>query len=160
VHIRKVKSRNSLCFQIGYKQNRRFKLVKHVGCGQTPGEIQALRVKAKNLLRQIKFKNQLSLFARKHSPKAKLIDWKITGYHQVFGSVYDTIGFPDNLLRDLVVARIVYPKSKLATIRYLNQTLGIAATRGKVYRFLDTLDKDQLTKIAFKFVWVSYDFSH
>lgn len=152
MHIRKVKSRNSLCFQIGYKQNRMFKLVKHVGCAQTPGEIQALQVKAKNLLRQIKFKNQLSLFARKHSAKAKLTDWKITGFHRVFGSVYDTIGFPNTLLRDLVVARIVYPKSKLATIRYLNQTLGIAATRGKVYRFLDALDKDQLTEISFKFV--------
>lgn len=152
MHIRKVRSRNSIYFQIGYKKNRKFKLVKHVGCAQSPAEIQALRIKAEKLLRQIKFKNQESLFPQKLSAKAKLTDWKITGFHRVFGTIYDKIGFPHNLLRDLVVARIVYPASKLATIRYLKHTLGVPVTRGKVYRFLDTLEKDQLTKIAFKFV--------
>jgi len=33
----------------------------------------------------------------------------------VFGNVYDRIGFPCTTLRDLVVARIVNPKSKTST---------------------------------------------
>ncbi len=84
--------------------------------------------------------------------KAKLLSWHITGFHQVFGAVYDVIGFPKTLLRDLVVSRIVYPRSKLATIRYLNNALGISLSKDKVYRFLDTLDKDQLTRTAYQFV--------
>jgi len=125
-------------------------MVEHVGCAQDPDELEALQVRANDRLQQLR--RQPSLFPQKESTKAKLTDWKVTGYHQVLGSVYDTTGFPENLLRDLIVARIVYPKSKLATIRFLNQTLGVPATRGKVYRFLDTLDKDELTEIAFNFV--------
>jgi len=70
----------------------------------------------------------------------------------VFGNVYDRIGFPCTTLRDLVVARIVNPKSKTSTIRYLNRYIGITLSKDTLYRFLDTLDKNTLTKIAFSFV--------
>jgi transposase len=121
VYIRKVKSRNSICYQIGEKLQGKFKLIEHVGCSQDLSEIEALKLKAKKRLWQLEFENQLSLFPQKKSLKAQLVEWKITGFHQVFGRVYDRIGFTNNLLRDLVVARIVYPKSKLATIRYKNE---------------------------------------
>jgi len=152
VFIRKIKSRKSICFQIGRKEYGKFVLVKHVGCALSPNEIEALRLKAAAELVQLKLKDQLSLFPPADLPKAKLINWQITGYHQVFGSVYDAIGFPSNLLRDLSIARIVYPKSKLATIRYLSRNLGIHLSKDKVFRFLDTLNKNELTKIAFNFV--------
>lgn len=152
MYVRKVKSRNSVCFQIGYKENRRFKLVEHVGCAQTDEEVEALKIRAKQRLQRLKHKNQPSLFPQKNSPTATLLDWQITGFHRVFGAVYDRIGYPQNLLRDLVVARIVYPKSKLATVRYLKRNLGISVKKDAVYRFLDTLEKDKLTKIAFNFV--------
>ena len=151
--VRKVKSRKSVCFQIGLKQAAKFVLVKHIGCGSTLSEIEILRLKAQQELIELKFKDQLSLFPQlKSNLKAKLVDWKITGFHQVFGSVYDLIGFPNNLLRDLVVARIIYPKSKLATIRYLNRYLGFNLTKDKVYRFMDNLSKEELTKTALEFV--------
>lgn len=152
VFIRKIKSRNSICFQVGKKERGRFKLLKHVGCAQNAAEVEALRIKAKETLTQLRLQHQLSLFPPITSPKAKLLSWQITGFHQVFGSVYDAIGFPQTLLRDLVIARIVYPRSKLATVRYLNNTLGISLSKDVVYRFLDTLDKNQLTRIAYQFV--------
>lgn len=150
--IRKIKSRKSTCFQIGQKQYGRFKLVKHVGCAKTSAEIEALRLKAETELISLTLKDQLSLFPAANPPRAKLLSWKITGYHQIFGSVYDSIGFPHSLLRDLAIARIVYPKSKIATIRYLKRHLGIDLSKDKVFRFIDTLNKDYLTKIAFTFV--------
>lgn len=152
VYIRRIKSRNSICFQIGRKEQGRFKLIKHVGCAQGAAEIEALRTKAKEVLNKLRLQHQLSLFPQAISSKAKLLSWQITGFHQAFGTVYDRIGFPLTLLRDLVIARIVYPRSKLATIRYLNDTLGITVSKDTVYRFLDTLDKDQLTQIAYQFV--------
>lgn len=152
MYIRQTKSRNSTCFQIGEKRSGRFVLRIHVGCASVPETIEALRLKAKQMLHEWKYGNQLSLFKVKAPPVAKLTLWKTTGFHHVFGEVYDLIGFPNNLLRDLVVARIVYPKSKLATIRYLSRYLGITIQKNRLFRFLDTLDKDQLTKTAFNFV--------
>lgn len=74
-------------------------------------------MKAKGELLRLKFENQLALFPQAASlPRAKLLSWRVTGFHQVFGAVYDLVGLPSGLLRDLVIARIVYPKSKLATI--------------------------------------------
>lgn len=153
MYVRKIKSRKSTCFQIGEKRYGRFKLIKHVGCASTIHEIEALQVKAKQELQELILKNQLLLFPEiKKSFKAKLLNWHITGYHFVFGKVYDSIGFPSNVLRDLVVARIVYPRSKDATTRYLQNYLGVPLHRDKVYRFLDTLNKNKLTKIAYEFV--------
>lgn len=151
--IRKTKSRKSTCFQLGEKQAGRFIVRKHIGCASTPARIEVLRLKAKQLLHEWEHANQLSLFKTETSvPSAKLVNWRVTGFHQVFGVVYDRIGFPDNLLRDLAVTRIVYPKSKSATRRYLEQYLGITIAKSRLFRFLDTLDKDKLTKIACNFV--------
>lgn len=152
--IRRTKSRNSTCFQIGRKRYGKFELVRHLGCASTLAGIEALRIKAKEELANIVLKNQLSLFPNVPSSlKAKLLSWQITGFHQVFGRVYNQIGFPNNLLRDLAITRIVHPKSKVATARYLERYLGISLSKDSLYRFLDTLNKDQLTQIAFDFVF-------
>lgn len=153
MYVRKVKADKTTFFQIGQKVKDKFVLIKHVGSASSPEQIEILRLKALEELNQIKLDKQPSLFPDfNKTPRAKLINWRITGFHQIFGHIYDLIGFPRSLLKDLVIARIVYPKSKLATVRYLDQYLGIRLTVDKVYRFLDTLDKDELTKIAFDFV--------
>ncbi len=150
--IRRTKSRNSTCFQIGEKQAGRFVVKQHVGCASTLAEIETLKLKARQLLYEWRYAGQLPLIKGNKPPTAKLINWKVTGFHRVFGTVYDRIGFPNSLLRDLVIARIAYPKSKAATLRYLDKYLGIKLKKDILYRFLDTLDKDKLTQIAFNFV--------
>lgn len=152
MYIRRVKSRNSTCFQIGKKQSGRFSVIEHIGCTQKESEVEALHQKAKQRMWELNFENQLFLFSQKSPFKAKLIGWYVTGYHLVFGTVYDRIGFPNNLLRDLVIARIVYPRSKIATVRFLNNTLGISLAKDQVYRFMDTLDKDTITDTAYRYV--------
>jgi len=152
VFIRRTKSRSSTCFQIGEKQAGRFIVREHVGCASTLAGIEVLKLKAKQLLYRRQYANQLPLIEENRFPTAKLSNWKITGFHQVFGTIYDLIGFPDSLLRDLVIARIVYPKSKAATLRFMDKYLGIKLKKDVLYRFLDSLDKDELTRIAFNFV--------
>lgn len=154
--IRRVKSRNSVCFQLGEKRRGRFVFLSQIGCAAAPEKIEALALKAKQVLSERRAKSQLPLFPAGKPPVAKLSNWRITGYHDVFGSVYDRIGFPPGLLRDLVIARIVYPKSKAATIRYLSRNLGIILEKNRLFRFLDTLDKDRLTQTAFRFVTGHY----
>lgn len=150
MYARIVKSRKSTCFQIGYKRQGRFVLVKHVGCASTLVEIEALKIKSQGEL--IKAKKQLPLFVDETPTKAKQISWKVTGYHQFFGKVYDSLKFPDNLLRDLVVARIVFPHSKLATVRFLDRVCNIKLSKDKIYRFLKKIDKDELTEIAYSHI--------
>jgi len=153
MYVRKVRNRKATFFQIGQKVKGKFVLIKHVGSASLPEQIEILRLKALADLNQMKIDKQPSLFPVSNTiPRAKLINWRITGFHQIFGHIYDSIGFPPNSLRDLTIARIVYPKSKLATVRYLDQYLGITLSEDKIYRFLDTIDKDELTKIAFDFV--------
>ena len=150
--IRKTKSRNSTCFQIGRKIHGKFKLVKHIGCALSPDKIEILKMLAEESLPKYEIQPSLFPVVAASGVKATLSNWHITGFHQVFGHIYDSIGFPENILRDLVIARIVYPKSKMTTIRYLDQYLGIKFEKDKIYRFLDSLDKDKLTKIAYDFV--------
>ena len=151
--VRRIRSRKSTCFQIGNRINRQFTLVKHVGGSSDPDEIELLHQKALAECERLKLETRPSLFPlTPERERAKLVNWRITGFHQVFGSIYDRIGFPQNHLRDLAIARIAYPRSKLATARYLEQYLGISLSEDKIYRFLDTLDKNELTQIAFNFV--------
>lgn len=153
MYARKVTAKNTTFFQIGRKVKGKFVLIKHIGSASTPKHIEILRLKALEELQRIKTENQPSLFPDLKIPiRAKLVNWRITGFHQIFGYMYDLIGFPNTHLRDLVIARIVYPKSKLATARYLDHYLGIACSEDTIYRFLDTLNKDELTKIAYDFV--------
>ncbi len=155
MYIRKVKSKKAVFLQIGKKIKGKFKLIKHVGSASAPEQFDILRLKAQEELTRLELKStcQIPLFSPLNtSNRAKLSGWHITGFHQIFGHIYDSVGFPHGLLRDLVVARIVYPKSKLATARYFDQYLGIDLSEDKIYRFLDTLDKNELTKTAFDFV--------
>jgi len=129
-------------------------LVKHVGCTSLPSLIKPLKTKAQKELRRLKFLGQLSFWPNTGKPKVKaqLLAWRITGFHRFFGPIYDSIGFPKTFLKDLVIARIVYPKSKLATARYMTRTLGIPTTKDKIYRFMDSMSKEKLTKTAYRFV--------
>ncbi len=153
MYVRKVKGKKATFFQIGQKVRGKFVLMKHVGSASVPEQIEILKLKAQGELDRMKLDRQPSLFpASTTTARATLVNWHITGFHQIFGHIYDAIGFPKNILRELVIARIAYPKSKSATVRYLDQYLGVGLSEDRIYRFLDTLKKDELTKIAFDFV--------
>jgi transposase len=153
MYVRRVRAGKKIFFQIGNKVNRKFVLIKHVGSASSSDQVELLRQKALVECERLKFEAKPTLFPLvQEKEKAKLVNWRITGFHQVFGLIYDRIGFPQNHLRDLVIARIAYPRSKLATARYLWQYLGVSLSEDRIYRFLDTLNKDELTQIAFNFV--------
>jgi transposase len=90
------------------------------------------------------FKHKTGLFARTVGPE------------KILGAIFDHIGFnaiPDELFKHIVIARMVYPASKLKTAHYLEQYKGISFDVGKIYRFLDTLHKnykDIVEQISFR----------
>ena len=77
------------------------------------------------------------------------------GPELIFGRLFDELGFdaiPEGLFRDMVVARLVYPTSKLKTIDYLYRYRGQTVSVQQIYRFLDRLHgryEDQVQQIAY-----------
>ena len=79
------------------------------------------------------------------------------GPELILGTLFDRIGFniiKDELFRHLVIARLVYPVSKLKTVDYLYRYQGIVVDVDAIYRFLDKLQskhKDIVEKVAFEY---------
>lgn len=66
----------------------------------------------------------------------------LNGVFLILESIYDTIGFNvigDEMLRDLAIARVCEPMSKLATINYLKSRCNKDVALHDVYRYMDRL---------------------
>lgn len=139
------------------------KLVRHIGTAKSELDLKLLDEKAKEALFELKHKNQLTL---EFPSKADLTGLRTIGeYHQgadlVLGALVDRIGIssPNNsLLRQLVIARILSPVSKIRTISFLNQSFGTHLEKDQVYRFLDNLSKsqDEILQSLRKHITTSY----
>ena len=86
----------------------------------------------------------------------------ITGIHQVFGKIFDNVGFNDvlknpsrkkssvKLLKNVVLGRIAQPLSKRSTARMLSEEYGINTHLTAIYRMMDYIDDDAIEKIQDK----------
>lgn len=70
----------------------------------------------------------------------------LNGAKLILDKVYDAVGFdriPDSILRQLVVARLCQPMSKMATVDYLKSHFNEDVDLSKIYRYLDKLYNTQ-----------------
>lgn len=75
---------------------------------------------------------------------------QLLGPELVLGKLFDEIGFNkinDELFRQLVIARLIYPVSKLKTLDYLYKYKGIRYEKDQVYRYLDKLHREQIAHV-------------
>ncbi len=75
---------------------------------------------------------------------------QLLGPEIILGKLFNEIGFDvikDELFKHLVIARLVYPVSKLKTIDYLQKYKGITLTANDIYRYLDKLHSTQIKQI-------------
>jgi len=156
--VRKNRNRSgSVSVQIISKQRSSYRVVQTVGCSSDPDEIERLVAEGESLFHR--HDNQLKLFASQ-SPEANVVKSFIKdlsnrqihtlGPELIFGTLFDRIGFgilPDLLFRDIVIARLAYPTSKLKTVDYLYRYRGIRTNEDTVYRFLDKLQKNYKSKV-------------
>jgi transposase len=73
--------------------------------------------------------------------------FSLVGPELLLGKIFDEIGFnaiEDILFRHLVIARLVYPVSKLKTVDYLFKYKGIETSVYSIYRYLDKLHATQI----------------
>lgn len=88
-----------------------------------------------------------------------------SGIHDIYGCLFDEMGYDKvfsgrsrqpglvKIFKDIVIARIANPQSKLATVEMLEEDFGISLPLHKVYRMMDKLDDKsikRLNKITFQ----------
>ncbi len=161
MYLRKKRNKSgSISVQIISKANRKYKVLKTVGCAKTEQEVQRLYYLGKQEIERLS--SQTKLFV---SETDTIIDSifqslnnssiRVVGPELIFGKIFDKIGFnsiEEDLFRHLVISRLAFPLSKLKTIEYLYRYQGISLNKDKIYRFLDKLNsklKDKVEQITF-----------
>lgn len=156
------------------------KVVRHIGYAINDQEIEALKNIAAVAKAKLEAEAQPSLFENDHlinrvihpndsadAPTPLMVDLKKLkeeirlkiGIHQVYGRIFDEIGFNRvlanparkkasvRLMRDIVMARIDLPQSKLASVATLGDQFGIEASATGVYRMMDFIDEKAIERI-------------
>lgn len=124
------------------------KLVRHIGTAKSDLDLRLLMETAKQTLDQLERPNQLRF---PFSSEIETSGLRSVGeFHQgadlVLGHLFDRLGIARseaNLLRFLVMARILLPSSKRRTVQFLNKSFGASLDLDQVYRFMDTIAKSQ-----------------
>lgn len=127
-YIRKVKTASgATAVQVVSKHGRRVTDIKHVGSAHTSTELEILLASAKSI--KDAGQTHLKLFEEEPSSKVFAEESYSKLLFDTLGTVYDSLGFGvigDNVFKQLVLARIIEPASKLDTIRILGE-LGLKA---------------------------------
>ncbi|MEZ4914802.1 MAG: hypothetical protein R2798_12160 [Chitinophagales bacterium] len=87
---------------------------------------------------------------------ASISSHKLVGIELVLGKLFNEIGFnqiKEELFKDSVLYRVVYPKSKLKTTEYLYRFAQKSYTEDAIYRYMDKLyrtQKEQVQQISYE----------
>ena len=160
--IRKKSNKSgSVSIQIISKARGRYRVVESVGVGRSEQEISNLYKKAQLLLKQ--HSGNLELFVdEEESTYESFLSFlnndhiQVIGPELIYGSLFDKIGYnqiKELMFRHLVITRLYNPGSKLKTVEYLRNYLGIEKDIQEVYRFLDKLSdklKEQVEDITYQ----------
>ena len=80
----------------------------------------------------------------------------VTGIHEIYGSLYDEIGFSrvfkacrvsGSVMKDVVMARLARPCSKRSSAELLDRDFGINIPLEKIYRMMDTLGSGKINRL-------------
>ena len=150
VFVRKLKHSNGKIYvQVVQKQPGRFLVVKSFGGTADEMLLQILVDKAARWISQQTGLQELD-FSGSDVLVQKFMDAitsiKHAGYDLLLGPIFDEIGFNKikaELFRELVIARVAFPKSKLKTTKFLYRYKQIDWDEDKLYRYLDKLFNTQ-----------------
>lgn len=162
--IRKKKNKSgSVSVQV-IDKSAGYKVVKTVGSSGNGDKISQFVKKAQHFIYTNKGKQTVFPFETKTDQVIKQFlqqlsngQIRVIGPELILGTLFDRLGFniiKDDLFRNIVVARLAYPLSKLKTVDYLYRYQGINVDVDKIYRFLDALNdrhKDAIERIAFEY---------
>ena len=149
LHIRTTKTGSfSIAVQVVKYSSGKTIIVKHIGSASNKTELVLLKHHAEDFVE--KFTGQQTLFASTNNHQenkiiqsryARSAGIKYSLLRQLFYHLFRIFTFEDldkPLLNDLVMARIVNPSSKLASVTFLKEMFDISYSETDIYRQLPT----------------------
>lgn len=162
--IRKKKNKSGTVSVQIIDKSAGYKVFKTVGSSNKADEIDQFVRKAEHIIYTCDGKQETLPFETKDEQAIKRFlgqlsngQIRVIGPELVLGSLFDRLGFgaiKENLFRQIVVARLAYPVSKIKTIDYLYRYQGVTIEKDVIYRFLDKLNdkyKPTVERIAFNY---------
>ncbi len=140
-----------------------YRVVKTIGTAHGPQDVERLVELGRLFI--ARQSRQYSLFPADERDNAAVLAFvqtlgnasiRTVGPELIFGRLFDEIGFgviPEPLFRDIVIARLVYPTSKIKTADYLLRYRGKTVSVQSIYRFLDRLNEHysrQAQEVAYR----------
>lgn len=158
--IRKKKNQSGkISIQVIDKSSGKYKVVYTAGSSTDKQEIYKLISIAQEWIRKKQKVMEFDFSDQIHSINQFLNNihsLNRIGYDLLLGRIFDEIGFNqirDELFKELVMARIAFPKSKLKTAEFLYRYKQIDYHQDQIYRYLDKLhssQKELIQTISFK----------
>lgn len=153
---RKKKNKSGIIsVQVIDKSSGKYKIIKTIGSSALPSEIDTLVDEARRFISSYGGQQEFDFAIADddryfQSVYDNIQQVQLLGPEIILGKLFDHIGFnaiKDDLFRHLVLARLVYPVSKLKTIDYLQKYKGITLHVNDIYRYLDKLHSTQIEQI-------------
>lgn len=148
--VRKKPNKSGLIsIQVIDKSRGRFNVIRTVGVSADPDEIEKLVQEGRRFIQEQTGVQDFDFFDHKkiYSQVLSTIQQhKLVGIDLVLGRLFDDIGFgqiQDPLFRNLVLYRLVYPRSKLKTTEYLYRYQQKCYSEDDLYRYMDKLHQSQ-----------------
>ncbi|CAN5197097.1 IS1634-like element ISMsm6 family transposase [soil metagenome] len=148
--VRKKKNPSGkISVQVIDKSSGKYRVIHTVGSSADQEHITSLVKTAKSWIKSRQSTLELDFSDKTEQVQVMLdsiTELKRVGYDLLLGRIFDEIGFnqiKDDLFRELVIARIAFPKSKLKTKDYLYRFKQIHYDEDQIYRYLDKLHNKQ-----------------
>lgn len=148
--MRKKPNRSGLIsVQVIDKSQGKYRVVKTIGSGATEEEVEDLVAEGKRLIKarlgslELDFADYGKIY---REVLGSIQSHKMVGVSKVLGKIFDEIGFNEiasPLFRDLVLYRLVYPRSKLKTTEYLYRYEQKVYSEDDIYRYMDKLHSSE-----------------
>lgn len=156
---KKVNKSGLISIQVIDKSSGRYKVHKTIGSSKKDDDLKQLVAEGEKYIRdyvgvqELDFNSYDEIYTQ---VMASINSHQLVGVDLVLGKIFDDIGFNqinDELFKDLVLYRLVFPKSKLKTAEYLRRYARKSYTEDDIYRFMDKLYNTQKELIQ----QISYD---
>lgn len=156
--IRKKKNQSgSISVQILKKERGKSILIETIGCSNDFNQIKKLEQKANDRIDELlpqqcfdfTYSQEDQIITQYFNSEPNIQVYTI-GPELILGKIFDTIGFnviQEELFRHIVLARLVYPVSKLKTTDYLLHYNRINIDVEQIYRFLDRFYKKYKSEV-------------
>ena len=148
--MRKKKNKSSvISIQIIDKSSGNYRLVKTIGSSADTKEIERLYNEGREWIKNKTGVHELDFTDYAHHTQLVLNgieEISVFGTDLLLGKLFDEIGFNkinDDLFRQLVIARLCFPVSKLKTTDYLSKYQFLDIDVQVIYRYFDKLYKSQ-----------------